>query len=204
MNRRSPLTRISLHNEPDTGASGGTGGSGTGAGKVEFTAEQHAEINRIRLAAEAEAARKATRDAKAEIDAYLAAEKATQERSKLDDNARLAAELADAKAAAAAATAEAAKVTARANATTALLAAGCQPAHIDDAIRLIDVDGDIATEATALATRLPALFTPTADGTPPPAGVTPPRPPATHGGGTKTAAERAKERFAAKYPKSAA
>lgn len=198
MYRRSPLTRLSLHNEPDTGASGGTGGSGTGAGQVE-DAEQ-AERNRIAMAAAARERRRV----EAEFRDYLAAEQATQDRAKLDDNARLAAELADAKAAAAAATAEAAKVTARANATTALLAAGCQPAHIDDAIRLIDVDGDIATEATALATRLPALFTPTADGTPPPAGVTPPRPPATHGGGTKTAAERAKERFAAKYPKSAA
>ena len=202
MNRRSPLTRLNLHVEGDGGDAGGSGGSGNA--KVEFTAEQHAEMNRIVQAREAEAARKAARDKQAEIDAYLAAEKATEDRSKLDDNARLAAELADAKAAAAAAQKEAAAARTRVDATSALLTAGCQPDHIDDALKLIDVEGDLAAEATALATRLPALFTPTTGDTKPPNGVTPPKPPARPGGDTKTAAERAKERFAAAHPKSAA
>lgn len=116
---------------------------------------------------------------------------------------------ADAKAEAAAAVARANKVAATSTATTALLAAKLNPENLADALKLIDVDPDDDAEAAkekaeALAKRLPALFTP-ADGTPPPpTGVTPPRPPARPGGDTKTAAERARERFDRTHPKSAA
>lgn len=68
-----------------------------------------------------------------------------------------------------------------------------------------DADDDaIDAEIEALKADIPALFTP-ADGTPPPPpGVTPPRPPGRPGGDTKTAAERARERFERTHPKSAA
>lgn len=90
-----------------------------------------------------------------------------------------------------------------------LAAAGVDPKTLARATALVTVSPDadddaIEAEVEALKADIPALFTPTAVGALPPAGVTPPRQPATHGGGTKTAAERAKERFAATHPKSAA
>lgn len=194
MIRRSPHTRLNLTVEdPDPNAGGGTGG-GAPPAKVEFTAEQHAEMNRIVQAREAEAARKAARDAKAEVDTYLAEQKAIEDRSKLDDNARLAAELADAKAKAAAAEQQAAAVQAKADTVAALLAANFDPKFIDDACKLLG-DGDQAEAIKALAEKHPTfLTTGTDEGTPPPPpGFTPPRTPPAGGGTTKTAAERGRE-----------
>lgn len=90
-----------------------------------------------------------------------------------------------------------------------LLKAGVDDKALGRAVGLVtvapDADDDaIDAEIEALKADVPALFTPTAGATPPPAGATPPRPPARPGGDTKTAAERAKERFAAMHPKSAA
>lgn len=193
MIRRSPYTRLNLNIEqPDPNAGGGTGG-GAPPAKVEFTAEQHAEMNRIVQAREAEAARKAARDKQAEVDTYLAEQKAIEDRSKLDDNARLAAELADAQAKTAAAEKKATDLEAKTNTVNALLAANFDPKHIDDAFKLLG-DGDQAEAIKALAEKHPTFLTAAGTGaTPPPPGFTPPRTPPPGGGSSKTAAERGRE-----------
>ena len=143
-------------------------------------------------------------EAKAKIAAVTAADDALKSEAQ---RALDAANEAKAEATRARAAADAERLAARVE--RKLAAAGVDPKTLTRATALVAVgpdadDAAIDAEIEALRADVPALFTPTADGTPPPAGVTPPRPPATHGGGTKTAAERAKERFAAKYPKSAA
>lgn len=90
-----------------------------------------------------------------------------------------------------------------------LLKAGVDDKALGRAVGLVNVapdadDDTIDTEIEALKVDVPALFTPTASDTKPPAGATPPRPPARPGGDTKTAAERARERFERTHPKSAA
>lgn len=143
-------------------------------------------------------------EAKAKIAAVAAADDA------LKSEAQRALDAAnEAKADASRAKAEAAADRLAAKVERKLAAAGVDPKTLTRATALVSVPDDadddaIDAEIEALKADVPALFTPTAGGTPPPAGVTPPRPPANHGGGTKTAAERAKERFAATHPKSAA
>lgn len=133
-----------------------------------------------------------------EAKAIIAKAKADEEANATElDRARKA--QAEAEAKAAQAEAQVAAVTARATATTALVAAGVQAAVIDDALRLIDTDADdIAGEVTALAARLPALFTPATDGTPPPPAphLRPATPPTGTGGGSNPKEQAAAMRAA--------
>ncbi len=139
-----------------------------------------------------------------EAKAIIAKAKADEEANATElDRARKA--QAEAEAKAAQAEAQVAAVTARATATTALVAAGVQAAVIDDALRLIDTDADdIAGEIDGLKTRLPALFTPATDGTPPPPAphLRPAAPPTGTGGGTspKERAQAAFERITPRKP----
>lgn len=174
-------------------------GNGSGSPKVEFTAEQHAEINRIVAARTAEAARKAADARQADIDAYLAAEKAKTDRAAMDEADRLRAETAEATARAEAAEAVAAATTAKATATTALLAAGFAAGTLDDALRLIDpASADLPGDIKALAERLPALLaTPAGQPSQAAAGATQHRRTTTGSGGTRE--DRAKARFTPRY-----
>lgn len=127
--------------------------------KIEFTPEQHTEINRIVAARTAEAAEKAAEARQAEIDTYLAAEAEQVQRAELEEVERLRLEADEAKAAAAAAE-QARDASAReAAAVTALFRASVDPAVIGDALRLIDVAADdLDAEVAALSERLPAMF----------------------------------------------
>ena len=178
--------------------SGGSGGAPP-APPVSFTPDQQASIDLIVQGRVAQAQRAAAATKEAEIKAWLDSQKAEADKDKLDEVDRLKAEKAEAEAKAAQAEAQVAAVTARASATTALVAAGVQAAVIDDALRLIDTDADdIAGEVTALATRLPALFTPATDGTPPPPAphLRPATPPTGTGGGSNPKEQAAAMRAA--------
>ena len=139
-----------------------------------------------------------------EAKAIIAKAKADEEANATElDRARKA--QAEAEAKAAQAEAQVAAVTARATATTALVAAGVQATVIDDALRLIDTGADdLTTEIDGLKTRLPALFTPATDGTPPPPAphLRPAAPPTGTGGGQspKERAQAAFERIAPRKP----
>lgn len=182
-----------------TGQQQQTDGNGTDTKppKVEFTPEQHEEINRIVAARTSEAARKAAADRQAEIDAYLAAQKAEAEKAEMAEIDRLKAEQAEAAARAEAAEQARLATEQRAAALTALHAANVDPNKIDYALRLIDTAADdITTEVKTLADNLPALFQ-----TPPPA---PPGPPSLNPGGNdqrhaggRTFEERGRDALAA-------
>ncbi len=204
----NPITRYLLLAE---GEGEGDGGAGAGAPpKVTFTPEQHDEINRIVTARSAEAARKAAKEREGEIEAYLAEQKTTADREKLDEVERLKAEKADAEARAIEATASAARVTLDQRKTALLVGARVDGGFLTDAMRLLDVTTDdddtaAAAKVTALVERLPALFgVGTAGGTPPP---TPPPTPPGHKqstGGGQSAKERAAARFRPQFAPPAA
>lgn len=169
--------------------------------KVEFTAEQHAEMNRIIQARTAEEARKVVRDERARTDAYLADEKAKQDLAQLDGIEKANAETAAAVKRATDAEDRAAKIEARSNATAALITAKVDPKALADALRLIDTSADdLDAEVKALSERLPALFTTADPGAPAPKfGIDPPRNPPAGGGktGVSAGADRYKSRTAA-------
>ncbi|MFV0496067.1 hypothetical protein [Mycobacterium sp.] len=166
-------------------------------GKVEFTAEQHEEINRIVARNNAETERKARRTEREEINAYLTDEKNRIDRAELDEIDRLKEENTELSLRVKEAEVAAKTTAARSKATSALLGANLQPGNLDDALRLIDLDAEnLEDEAKALAERLPALF---ADNTPPPSAPSPHTSPAGRGGSNeKSAQERARERFKAR------
>lgn len=174
--------------------------------QVTFTPEQQAAIDQIVQGRVAQASRSGATAKEQEIAAYLAAQATEAERADLAEVERLRLENVEAVAKAAEAEARATRVQRTADATTALVAAGLNTAHLSDALRLINTEAeDLDAEVTALQARMGALFTP-ANETPtvPPTGITPPRLPGSTGGG-KTAAERAKERFKPRFsPPSAA
>ncbi len=155
--------------------------------KVEFTAEQHAEINRIVQARTAEEARKAAAAKQTEIDTYLADEKTKQDLAQLEGIEKANAEAVAAAKRAEAAEARAAKLEADTAAKDALIVAGANPKTIKDALLLLG-DGNLDTTVPALVERLPALFT-TDDGAPKPLtpGITPPKAPKPSSGGTSMA-----------------
>ena len=151
--------------EPQGAAQGGNDDSG----KVEFTPEQQAAIDRI----------VAERVKRAE---GIAAKRAQQEaeeaarRSKMDETERLKAEKADAEKRAEEAMTQATKVLVNAEARIAAAAAGAKPERLNRILRLLDLDdvtaedGKVDTEAIsaavkALKAEVPELFGPA----PPPA-----------------------------------
>ena len=130
------------------------------APKVEFTPEQHDEINRIVARNNAETERRVRQAVTGEFESYLGAEKDKADRADMAEIDRLKVERDEAQANAAEAQALAASIAATSTATTALLTAGIKPANVTDAIRLIDVNAtDLPAEITALKDRLPDLFT---------------------------------------------
>lgn len=150
---------------------------------VSFTPEQQAEIDRIMGRTRDEGRRAGATEKQTELDAYLADQKAIADLEQLEGIEKAQAEAAAAAARADAAEATAAKVLADAAKKDALIEAGANPKTISDALLLLG-DGDLDTTVPALAERLPALFTTDGQGTPPPpAGITPPRPPAGNSGG---------------------
>lgn len=194
--RRHPLIR---RIEGDGGA-GGTGGAPpappTPPAPVQFTPEQQAAIDQIVQGRVAQASRTAAATKEQELKDYLAEQKRIADLADADEITQAKAAQAAAEATAAKATAEAAATLAKANATTALVTAGVQPAVIDDALRLIDpAADDLPNEIEALKGRLPALFTPAGEGTPPPPApnIQPPPRPAGTGGTAKSMAELGQE-----------
>ncbi len=189
----------------------GEGGTAGAPPKVTFTPEQHDEINRIVTARSAEAARKAAKAREDEIDTYLAEQKTTADREKLDEVERLKAEKADAEARATEATASAARVALDQRKTTLLVGARVDGGFLTDAMRLLDVTSDdddtaAAAKVTALVERLPALFGASeGTGTPPapPKAPTPPGHKPSTGGG-QSAKERAAARFRPQFAPPAA
>lgn len=135
--------------------------------KVEFTPEQHEEINRIVAKHTAETERKAKAAEREQIETYLAAQKAEADRAEMEEIDRLKAERDEALTAAEQAKAKAKATEQNAAATTALLAAGVKTDNVTHAIRLLDLDAeDLDAEVTKLKETLPALFA-DADTTPP-------------------------------------
>ena len=173
---------------------------------AELSPEQQAAVDQIVQGRVAQATRSGANTREQEIAAYLAAQATEAERADLAEVERLRLENVEATARAAEAEARATRVQRTADATTALVAAGLNTAHLSDALRLINTEADdLDAEVTALQARMGALFTPANETPPvPPTGITPPRLPGSTGGG-KTAAERAKERFKPRFsPPSAA
>jgi ABC-type Na+ efflux pump permease subunit len=175
--------------------------------KVEFTQEQHDEINRIVARANAETERKAKAAERDQINAYLNEQAEQAQRAEMAEIDRLKVELEEAKAAAATANATLTEHQRRDTATTALLAAGVKAENVTHAVRLLDLSDDLTDETLtaaveALKTSLPALFAETE--TPPPAPHLRPVGPSGSGTGASTPADRAKARFQAKNPQPAA
>jgi hypothetical protein len=159
-----------------------------------ITGRARAEAKRAAAAELAEALGCTVDEAKAKIAAASAADDATKSETQ---KALDAAKAAQAEAEAAKANAAAERLAARIE--RKLTAAGVPEATLARAARLLDVDPDaddeaIAAEIETLQSEVPALFTSTGDGTPPPPGVPPAKQKRQAGG--KSAAERARERFA--------
>ena len=151
------------------------------------------------------ATREAERAARAErqrIEAYLAEQAAEAERQNMAEVDRLRSERDAARAQAEQAQAQAQAERLAANVERRLLAAGVPDTALTRAVRMVNLDPGadddaITAEIDALRTEVPALFTPTTDGTtpvaPPAPGVPPVKPPPARGGG-QTPAEKARER----------
>lgn len=175
---------------------------------MELTPEQKAavdaEIQRVAGKIRDEAEAKGARDRQAAIDAYLAEQAEIQRLAALEGEELLKAQAATAETARQAAEATAAQTRAQLANTLALTTAEApvNPAHLSDALTLLDVpaDADDATRAAAvkaLSERVPTFFTTTGQAPLPPGArpPVPPPPPPPPGGSGKSAAERAKERF---------
>lgn len=144
--------------EPQGAAQGGNDDSG----KVEFTPEQQAAIDRL----VAERVKRA--ETAAEKRAKTAAEEAAK-RAQMDESERLKAEKADAEKRAADALALASRTIVNAEARIAAAAAGAKPERLERIVRLLDLD-DVAVEdgvpdskavaaaVKALKAELPELF----------------------------------------------
>lgn len=163
---------------------------------VEFTAEQHEQINAIVARRTREAAEKAAKEREDAINAYLAEQAEEANRAEMAEIDRVKAQLADAETAAEKAKADREASEKLAQVTSALYRANVNVDVLDDAIRLVDTTvEDVNVEVDALKQRLPALFT---DKTVPPAphtSLNPGNDKRTPGG--KTAVERARERATA-------
>jgi hypothetical protein len=163
------------------------------APKVEFTPEQHDEINRIVARNNAETERRVRQAVTGEFESYLGAEKDKADRADMAEIDRLKVERDEAtkKATEAAALAEQTRRTA--TATTALIASGIKPDAITHALRMLDLDVDdlsdenVAAQIKALQDTLPSLF---AGGDTPPAPHLQPVGPRKPAPGPATAEER--------------
>lgn len=144
--------------EPQGAAQGGN----ESAGKVEFTPEQQAAIDRL----VAERVKRA--ETAAEKRAKTAAEEAAK-RAQMDESERLKAEKADAEKRAADALALASRTMVNAEARIAAAAAGAKPERLERIVRLLDLDAvavedgvpdskAVAAAVKALKAELPELF----------------------------------------------
>lgn len=166
------------------------------------------DVNRLVTKEAKKAEERAAKAVREEVDAYLAAEANKAKQAEMSEIDRAKAEAAEARATAANQMAEAARASLKANVTLVAVAAGADTKAIADIVTLVTsklsaeaTPEDIAAKVEEQKATTPALFTPSAPGTPPPPGTpaNTPRPPGVKAPttGIEAGRELARQRMAA-------